>query len=249
MRPILLAAAGLAAVVAVALPAGANNSWNGYHWARTSNPFTPKVIDSMTPGWDGYLDVAESDWAQSSVLDLAEEAGSDSAADRQSCHPAAGKIRACNYAFGKNGWLGRAQIWLLGSHITQGTAKVNDSYFDTPTYNNANAKQHVICQEVAHTFGLDHQRSKRAKSCMNDFFGLFDPAYAHPNQHDFDQLVSIYSHLDSSSTVAALAAAAAPRGDLRVERVERPDESIVVEYLAGGVKRVTFIFWAPSGSR
>ncbi len=31
----------------------ANHSWNNYHWARTSNPFTLKVGDNVTSIWDG----------------------------------------------------------------------------------------------------------------------------------------------------------------------------------------------------
>jgi hypothetical protein len=30
----------------------------------------------------------------------------------------------------------------------------------------------------------------------------------HPNQHDYDMLVTIYSHLDSTSTVASASASA-----------------------------------------
>lgn len=49
-------------------PAAANHSWGGYHWARTSNPFTLKVGDNVSAAWDGYLDEAITDWSVSSVL-------------------------------------------------------------------------------------------------------------------------------------------------------------------------------------
>ena len=44
-------------------------------------------------------------------------------------------------------WLGLAQIWLSGSHITQGIVKNNDYYFggSTYAYNNEAEKLHVIC--------------------------------------------------------------------------------------------------------
>ena len=29
----------------------ANHSWGGYHWARTSNPFTVRVGDNVTSVW------------------------------------------------------------------------------------------------------------------------------------------------------------------------------------------------------
>src|SRR5688572_31754287 len=51
------------------------------------------------------------------------------------CRPTAGRIEVCNAAYGNNGWLGIAQIWISGAHITQGTTKLNDTYFNTDTYN------------------------------------------------------------------------------------------------------------------
>jgi hypothetical protein len=47
---------------------------------------------------------------------------------------------------------------------------------------------------------------------------LGPPDNEHPNKHDYDELVTIYSHLDSSTTVSSTSAAsrmppAASRGD------------------------------------
>jgi hypothetical protein len=62
---------------------------------------------------------------------------------------------------GNTGWLGVATIWLQSgtTHIVQGTVKNNDYYFGNSSYqyNNTAEMQHVICQEIGHTFGLDHQ--------------------------------------------------------------------------------------------
>jgi predicted Zn-dependent protease len=58
-----------------------------------------------------------------------------------------------------------------GSHIVQGTTKVNDTYFNTATYNTRAWRQLVMCQEVGHTFGLDHQdetfNNPNLGSCMD----------------------------------------------------------------------------------
>lgn len=43
---------------ASASPAAADHSWGGYHWARTSNPFTIQVGDNVASAWDGYLRTA-----------------------------------------------------------------------------------------------------------------------------------------------------------------------------------------------
>jgi len=63
----------------------------------------------------------------------------------------------CNARYGNNGWLGLAQIWINGSHITQAITKLNDTYFNTATYNKPEWRNLVMCQEVGYTFGLDHQ--------------------------------------------------------------------------------------------
>jgi hypothetical protein len=74
---------------------------------------------------------------------------------------------------------------------------MNDSYswYWTPEERN-----HVMCQEVGHTFGLGHQDESGAslKTCM-DY--STDPESQDPNAHDYEQLLLIYQHLDSYTTV------------------------------------------------
>jgi hypothetical protein len=171
------------------------HSWGGYHWARTSNPFTVKVGDNVNATWDPYLNTSISDWNSSSVLNLTKVAGQSSG----KCRPTAGRDEVCNGTYGQNGWLGLAQIWLSGGHISQGTEKMNDTYFNMPAYNNSAERNHVMCQEIGHTFGLGHQDESGAAlgTCM-DYSS--DPGSQHPNAHDYNMLESIYSHLDSSNS-------------------------------------------------
>lgn len=196
--------ASLAVLAAIPAAAQASNSWGGYHWARTSNPFTVRVIDNMTPNWDDNLAAAIADWGASSVLDVTKEAGDDSAKARRQCRAVTGKVRSCNATYGKNGWLGLAQIWVSGGHIVKASAKMNDTYLATTAYDET-ARQHVICQEIGHAWGLDHQDESGAdlNTCMDYSDALDNPD---PNRHDYNQLESIYSHLDSTSTIAPLAA-------------------------------------------
>ena len=214
--------------------AQANHSWNGYHWARTNNPFTLPLGDNVTAAWDSYLAAASgpaqpspadpsptftstNDWSDSSVMDTKIVAGGTT---RKRCRPTSGRVEVCNYTYGTNGWLGLAQIWLSGSHIVQSTTKVNDSYFNTATYNKPAWRHLVMCQEVGHTFGLDHQDETKTNAnlgtCMdytNDPDGgaggtsATDPSNEQPNQHDYDQLVSIYTHTDLRTTIASTSAA------------------------------------------
>jgi hypothetical protein len=183
----------------------ADHSWGGYHWARTSNPFTLKLGNNLTGGWVPYLSLASSDWTTSSVLDTTIVSGMGG----KSCKATSGRVEVCNRKYGNNGWLGIAQIWVNGSHITQGITKMNDTYFSTSTYNTPAWKQMVMCQEVGHLFGLDHQDeafdNTNMGTCM-DYSnnpsrddGMGDNL--NPNAHDYEQLETIYAQLDSFSTV------------------------------------------------
>jgi hypothetical protein len=198
-RSILAGAFVVAVFTAVA---SANHAWSNYHWARTSNPFTLKVGDNVSSIWDSHLDQAISDWSQSSVLNLAEVNGGTRP---KNCRPTAGRIEVCNARYGNNGWLGIAQIWASGRHITQAITKVNDTYYETPTYDTPAWRQFVMCQEIGHDFGLAHQdenfTNANLGSCMD--YTNNPGTNQHPNQHDYNQLESIYSHLDSTTTVGA----------------------------------------------
>ena len=74
----------------------------------------------------------------------------------KSCRPATGQVKVCNAAYGNTGWLGIAQIWVNGNHITKGSVKVNDTYFNGPPYNIPAWHSAVMDQEMGHTFGLAH---------------------------------------------------------------------------------------------
>jgi hypothetical protein len=227
--------------------AAANHSWNKYHWARTANPFTVQLGNNLSSGWTSYLGTTSTDWSKSSVLDTSVVSGGTNS----SCQPTSGRVEVCNGAYGTTGWLGVAQIWVVrGKHITQGTVKVNDTYFNTAQYNTSAWRNLVMCQEVGHTFGLDHQdenfNNANLGTCM-DYTN--DPSTnQHPNQHDYDQLVTIYSHLDSFTTVGTAApTGAANSGNaapIAVERSDRISSSTITETFADGSARVTYILWA-----
>lgn len=187
----------LIVLVSIPLLVTASHSWGNYHWERSNNPFTLDLGDNVSSVWDGHLDTASTDWSMSSVLDTIVVPGSA----KGKCRPTDGRVEVCNDTYGNNGWLGLAQIWVSGDHITQGVAKMNDTYFNTPTYDTPAWRQFVICQEIGHDFGLDHQdenfNNNNLFSCM-DYTS--DPSTnQHPNNHDYEMLVEIYTHLDIGS--------------------------------------------------
>ncbi|MDQ3289316.1 MAG: hypothetical protein M3Q42_13905 [Pseudomonadota bacterium] len=190
---------GFAAVTTAALTANASHSWGNYHWARTTQNFQLQVIDSNTPDWDGELAQTIGDWSKSTAFDLVVTGHDDSSGTRKRCAAVTGKIRSCNASYGYNGWLGLASINISGSHITKGTSKMNDSY--SAQFASQNQRDHVMCQEIGHLFGLGHtsEDGSSQNTCM-DYSQ--SSTSTRPNQHDYDLLASKYAHLDSSNSYA-----------------------------------------------
>lgn len=247
-------AAGLALLISLPGLAAANHSWGGYHWARTANPFTLKLGDNLTSSWDPFLASASSDWTTSAVLNTTVVAGS---ANPRTCKSTSGMVQVCNASYGNNGWLGIAGISITGGvHITKAYVKVNDYYFNQPAYNSSSWRQMVMCQEVGHTFGLDHQdtnfNNSNLGTCMDYTSNpAGPPSNLHPNQHDYDELATIYAHLDSTSTVAASlpassanAASAASGFGREVARSRDGKTSVFVQDFGAGRLEVTFVIWS-----
>ena len=230
----------------------AEHSWGDYHWARTANPFTLALGDNVTSTWDSYLETTSSDWSLSNVLDTA-IVGSTAGTK---CRATKGRGEICNAKYGRNGWLGIASIWISGNHITQGTVKLNDTYFNTSTYNKPAWRNLVMCQEVGHIFGLDHQdenfKNTPLGTCM-DYSN--DPIpNQHPNQHDYDMLEQIYAHLDTTTTLAVVSLAKGldvdsddPRAWGReIRRSDDRRHSVFEQDLGNGEKIIRHVFWANS---
>jgi hypothetical protein len=215
-----------------ASPAAATHSWGGYHWAHATT-LKIRLADNVSPAWDTYLAGASVDWTKSIPIDTTVIIGTRSP---YSCRPTYGRVEVCSYRYGYTGWLGIAQIWLSSGHIVQGTVEVNDSYFASGKYNTPAWRRMVMCQEVGHIFGLDHQDENKANlnlgSCMDytsDASGKLGTngtlSNEHPNAHDYDQLRLMYTHLDSwqlSSTRPTITLSAPEVGQLEAARAPVP---------------------------
>ena len=258
----LVAGLGFAVLSTAAL---ATHSWSGYHWARTTPQFTLKLGNNLTAtDWKSYLAQSSSDWNSGSSPVLTAVVGGTS---NKRCSMVVGTTQVCNGNYGNNGWLGLASINITGGvHITQGSAKMNDTYFGTATYNNPNEKLHVMCQEVAHTFGLDHQSTNGGSlnTCMDYFSNTGANAGStlstKPNAHDFEELGIIYGHLDGTSTVssfaAELAAATPGQGNAYIDITDDHNSwgqlvrqsadgrhSVYERFNGDGSKTATHVYW------
>jgi hypothetical protein len=246
--------------------ASANHAWtNGagepFHWARTTPSFTLKLGDNVTPAWDSYLATASYDWSLSSVLDTIIAPGltnnTRGTKTSKQCSPASGRGEICNSKYGANGWLGITTIWASGTHITAGTVKMNDTYFTTATYNTPAWKNLVMCQEVGHIFGLNHQdenfNNTNLDTCMD--YTNNPTTNQHPNVHDYAMLEEIYANLDLITTVSQISPSTGS-GQL-AEDSENPADwgqevrrslngraSLFVQDFDDGNKVFRHVFWA-----
>ena len=199
IRKFLSAASMVCALTLLTSTSHADHSWGSYHWERSSDPFSLELGDNLSSTWDPHLGIASLDWSGSTALDTTVGAGGT---NPRRCRPTRGRVEVCNSRYGNTGWLGLAQIWVSGGHITQGVSKNNDYYFDMPTYDNDDWRQFVTCQEIGHTFGLGHQdedfSNTNLGSCMdytNDPLTEGDLLNnLHPNYHDYVWLETIYAH-------------------------------------------------------
>jgi hypothetical protein len=271
------------------LTVSASHSWNGYHWwwdstsptvttgqrllaiadnttlsalwkSAGSGSFLIDVIAAWNKGCPNPVNTSGScsSTTISMPLYLDRQNGNNTSKERK-CPPTLGQVDVCDTTYGRNGWLGIASVWVSGSHITQGTVKLNDTYFGMATYNKPEWKNLVLCQELGHTFGLDHQdvnfNNTNLNTCM-DYTNL--PASNQwPNYHDFDELLNyIYTHNDATSTSTTSSASGkippAMANDMndpsqwgRLVRLSRNGRTAVYELdIGGGHKIFTFVIWA-----
>lgn len=226
------------------------HSWGTYHWPRpTGAQVLVRLGDNLNTTWDPHLAMASNDWTGSSVIDTTIVTGS---ARASTCRPTSGRVEVCNYRYGNNGWLGIAQIWISGSHITQGVVKLNDFYFGQAYYNKPAWRQLVTCQEVGHTFGLAHQDENTTNanlgSCM-DYTSSPD-SNQRPNLHDYQQLEAIYNHTDGTTTTSSAPASSGQVTDHpstwgRLNAASR--NGLAEDYeldLGGGNLVLTHVTWA-----
>ena len=276
----LVSAIAVTGGMALATSAIAGHSWNGYHWPRSTNPLALSVGNNVSGAdWKYALENAVYDWntgpsgGPASPFDLTATTGETSP---RKCQPVTGTVQVCNYTYGYRGWLGVAQIWLDGKHITEGTVKLNDSYFQSSTYDSVAWRAFVTCQELGHTLGLGHTDedfyNTNEGTCMDytddpDGTLKHQASNMHPNQHDFDELALIYDHSDTTSTGTGDSGGppggGGPPG--RNKSVDggsdvadwgqaisydidgRPD--VFVKTIAPGRKVVTHVLWVPARQR
>ena len=267
IRVALVAGVALAALT----PAIASHSWSTYHWASNGGGVPLTVKTAITSQWTSSIGQAILDWDTSNFLSLT--AAPANGVNTRKCNPIAGQILICNDSYGQRGWLGIASVWTTNGHISQATTKLNDTYFNSAQYNKPEWRALVACQEIGHDFGLNHQDeafgNANLGTCM-DYTNqpLGGGVYGNlqniaPNQHDYDQLQTIYNHGDpgvAAATNFAVRQVGRPvpqSGDSSLGAGDGPAEwgraihrdgkgrpDLFQKDLAPGRKVFTHVFWA-----
>lgn len=170
-RILILALALLAVPMGTAL---ASHAWATYHWR--SDKLSPAVKDRTKSSlYDVSAGVTEWSGLGTPIQPFTANKGEIT-------------VKEASNIF----WLGLARIFIdEDGHITKGEVQLNTRLL---AGYGADAADHVLCQELGHVLGLDHQRVA-LNSCMNDQAEL--GSATSPNTHDAEQLVLIYSHSDS----------------------------------------------------
>jgi hypothetical protein len=269
-RRLTAIATGLALVLISGSAALADHAWGPYHWERGSNPIQLQIGNNLTaygsyPSADNsHFNTAFDDWDSSSVLSLTEVDG----AGLKNCGAVNGRVEVCNdaYGFRRGGWLGVATIWADGDHIVKSAVKLNDTFLGNGgAYGSPAWRQLVMCQEIGHAFGLDHQdenfNNANLDTCMD--YTNSPASNQHPNQHDYDMLAdlpgpeeAIYEHLDgfSGGGDGGGGGNCPPRnpkctnGALKAppfSEASRANGSVYVDQMRNGLTRIKHVFWVP----
>ncbi len=259
------------ALIVLSPPVLADNKWATYHWERASNAIALDLRNNVNKTWGAHLDQASMDWNDSpALLKVITTTVVPGTTKPRRCKAQKGNVQVCNNTYGNNGWLGIAGIAISGDHITAGYVKVNDTYFNTATYNYPEWRQYVMCQEVGHTFGLGHVNTNfyddNIGSCMDYTDNPLDGNdNTMPNLHDYETLKGIYAHVDevaeeadddgggcnprspkckgvSAADILASIPANGLSGWGRLISAHGPQEIYQVN-LGGGQKIITFVTW------
>jgi hypothetical protein len=185
IKKVLAATVALAVLLTAVSVASASHSWNGYHWP--SDNLSPTVVDK-TPGQDFQVPTAVQEWANLGTP-IQPSSGNT------------GEVEVVVKRMNAN-WLGVARIWVdEQDHIQKGRVELNRLYLNSLT---ANEWDHVLCQELGHIWGLNHNFDGPTDgtpddTCMNSSIHLGE--FTSPNGHDTEQLKIIYDgHTDDTGS-------------------------------------------------
>ena len=153
------------------------------------------IINSLSPSLQPLLTSTVRTWEYGSPLhpavaiDLKTE-------PTYGCPRSMNAIRVCDNDYGKTGWAGfEVAVSTSDGYIQMSQVRINRHYL---TNQNSIYHRYVMCHELGHAFGLDHQdenfNNENVGSCM-DYTRNHQDSLA-PNVFDWQALLNIYGKLD-----------------------------------------------------
>lgn len=173
-------------VLTAATGVRAHHEW--FRWGTDGTALRLEVVNNLDARWTTHLDPAIAVWSQriyGNPVRLTAMPGNGAP-----CQEVEGKIQICNQNFGEDGMTGGTRAYLNDAGVvTAMVIEINDYYFpDDWSVAAIEDRQQVICHELGHAIGLDHDTSgENLGTCMD-----YSNDRWYPNRHDFEQLVEMY---------------------------------------------------------
>jgi predicted Zn-dependent protease len=146
------------------------HQWGSWHWHRGGASVQINMYNTAT--YRTEASNAINDWNNNTIL-YTPQLGSHT------------DVHVFDGNYGANGWAGLASLESVsGSHILHAHARLNYYYSMSSGY-----KQGVQCQEVGHTFGIDHSNTG---SCMG--LGYWAGNGYYTNSHDWSDVYNMYRY-------------------------------------------------------
>jgi hypothetical protein len=189
----LFAVVVIASPLAAIAPGAQATHSAGWHWRRASDPFTVRLVDSVTSRWQDQVEAAAQEWSdRSGVLNVSMTTGATDGATRKECPAPDGAVRICNADYGNTSWAAITRVVMTGDHIVRAKIKLNDR--------GAFAYRALACHEIGHALGLAHRKPSETTSCMTPSVMR---SQRHPDRHDIGKIARIYEHSDGAGVQSA----------------------------------------------
>ena len=136
-------------------PHGGNspNDFNTWGIGRSCKGLDLQVINNLNEKWESYFQQSIDDWENGSPDVLTLNVRKSSPYDPE-CEPIQGVTKVCNGDYGPPNWLGWNTIVVnTANDIISSVAMMNDYRLNKRS---VATKQHIMCHEIGHGFGLGH---------------------------------------------------------------------------------------------